>query len=202
MYFLNKILAYWCQRKRILRWGHTVIDSDTSNYFNTVKENMGITDVITLIISEEANGPLMLGFFKPYLILPREYSRNELEYIFRHELTHYKRHDLWYKLILLLANSIHWFNPIVYIMICAAENDIELSCDECIIKGMDNDERKVYSTIIFNEIQISMTRNTVLTTCFSGTRSIMMKRFENILSKNKKSLASLLYYLLQLSLSL
>lgn len=52
-----------------------------------------------------------------------------LYFILKHELIHYKQKDLWYKLLLLMAQVIHWFNPLVYIMVEQAEQDLEARCD-------------------------------------------------------------------------
>ena len=62
--------------------------------------------------------------------------------IFRHELIHWRRKDLWYKLLLLAARSIHWFNPLVWRMAKRAERDLEISCDSMAVQGRDAAYRK------------------------------------------------------------
>ena len=97
--------------------------------------------------------PIMTGFFRPRILIPdTDYADKELEIIIRHEMTHYRRHDMWYKLILLIANAMHWFNPLVYIMVKCADRDIEYSCDDAVVKGQNAEFRKLYSKVILKTI--------------------------------------------------
>lgn len=71
-----------------------------------------------------------VGFLKPRLVLPdSEYSEEQLGFILRHELIHYRRKDVWFKLLFALAVSVHWFNPVIWIMRRRADIDMELSVD-------------------------------------------------------------------------
>ena len=68
--------------------------------------------------------------------LPHEdFAAQDLSIIIRHELTHYKRKDLWYKILLVTARVIHWFNPFAYMMCRHANADIEQSCDDYLLAG-------------------------------------------------------------------
>jgi beta-lactamase regulating signal transducer with metallopeptidase domain len=79
---------------------------------------------------------MLIGFFRPALLLPSaEITSDGLVLILRHELIHLKRHDLWYKALVLLATVIHWFNPVVYIMAKAIAAQCEISCDEQVLQG-------------------------------------------------------------------
>ncbi len=93
--------------------------------------------------------PMMTGFFKPTILIPDiELSEDELDMVILHESTHFKRKDIWYKLLLVIANSIHWFNPIVYLMVKQANRDLEYSCDDIVTSNMDLNEKKAYSKTI------------------------------------------------------
>lgn len=97
--------------------------------------------------------PIMTGFLRPRILIPDiNYTEKELEIIIKHEMTHYKRRDMWYKLLLLAANAMHWFNPFVYIMVKCADRDIEYSCDDIVVKGEDTEFRKLYSKVILKTI--------------------------------------------------
>ena len=93
-------------------------------------------------------------YFVPKILLPStDYSNNELVIVLKHELTHFKRGDIWYKLLLIIANSIHWFNPFVYLMAKAANRDLEYSCDDVVVKNSDINFRKEYSLTILKTMQ-------------------------------------------------
>lgn len=106
------------------------------------------------VLCVAADGPMMTGFTSPIIILPEnEYSEKELELILTHELTHLKRGDIWYKLLLAAACSIHWFNPIVHIMARFAVRDLEYACDDDVVKNSGLQYRKEYSMTILKSMQ-------------------------------------------------
>lgn len=100
-------------------------------------------------ISKEVKSPMMAGFFKPFIVLPdREITQEERKLIIKHEMTHFKRGDLWYKLLLIVANALNWFNPLVYLMRNRADRDLEYSCDDLVIKEFDKEQKKLYTKTI------------------------------------------------------
>ena len=81
-----------------------------------------------LMVCPVLESPMAVGLFRTTVYLPHEhYTAQELEMIFRHELIHWRRKDLWYKLLLLAARSIHWCNPLVWRMAKREERDLEIS---------------------------------------------------------------------------
>ena len=83
---------------------------------------------------------MVIGVLRPRLLLPEEgYDARSLAFILRHELTHCRRHDLWYQLALLLANAVHWFNPLIWLMVRQAQGDMELTCDDAVVAGADRE---------------------------------------------------------------
>ena len=63
-----------------------------------------------------------------------------------------RRRDLWYKLALLTANALHWFNPLVWLLRREAERDLELTCDDAVVAGRDEGERRAYSEALLGSI--------------------------------------------------
>lgn len=107
-----------------------------------------------ICICSKVSTPLMIGFFKPTIILPcQDYTEEETEIILKHEMTHWKRHDIWYKLLLIAANAVHWFNPVIYLMVRQANRDLEYSCDDIVIKDMDSEYRKNYALTILKSMK-------------------------------------------------
>jgi len=104
-----------------------------------------------LIKSRIAGTPLLLGVFRPIIILPeREYSTDELENILRHELIHLRRGDVIYKWALSLAASLHWFNPLMILLRRQVSLDCELACDEAVIRGMSENGRLAYGNTLIS----------------------------------------------------
>ena len=106
-----------------------------------------------LACSSQINTPMLMGVFHPVIVVPRlAYTANgmgrEFCSILDHELTHYKRHDIVYKWLIVIVTSLHWFNPLVYLIRREIGNACELSCDEAVIKNLSISERKEYGNTL------------------------------------------------------
>jgi len=173
-------LRYRKIRRSIIRWG--VVPQNP----HLIEVIEGKTNIPTLIYNN-IQSPMIMGIFRPILVLPREdYNPADLNLILRHELTHHKNKDILYKILLLVVNAAHWFNPAIYIMLREAHADLERVCDDAVTANSDSDERRAYSEVILSSITASKNAGGVaLTTLFySGTRNIKA-RFSNIMDKGK-----------------
>jgi hypothetical protein len=130
---------------------------------------------------------MMVGFVTPVILLPKiEFSANELTFVLKHELVHYKRKDLWYKLLVMLVSAVHWFNPIVQLMASSVLNLCEISCDEAVLSGADEKSRACYGETIIGVIRKGRYCETALSTNFySGKRGIK-ERVHAIMDQKKK----------------
>ena len=94
--------------------------------------------------SENVSSPFVLGIIKPRIYLPFKINGQYLEHVVAHEQAHIRRKDHWWKPIGFLLLTIHWFNPfmwLAYVLLC---RDIELACDEKVIKELGNEQRGDY----------------------------------------------------------
>lgn len=154
--------------------------------FAEQKQSLGIRRDIPLVVTPAADCPMLAGFLKPTLYLPDEaLSEQEAMFIFRHELTHYKRGDLWLKLLLTAAKTVHWFNPLVYLMARFAQEDIELACDDAVVRGMDSAQRRAYGETILRSAAAQVKKR-ALVSCFTGDKETLMRRFEGLFDKRAK----------------
>lgn len=150
------------------------------------KQSLGIRRDIPLVVTPAADCPMLAGFVKPALYLPDEaLSEQEAMFIFRHELTHYKRADLWLKLLLTAAKMVHWFNPLVYLMARFAQEDIELACDDAVVRGMDGAARRAYGETILRSAAAQVKKR-ALVSCFTGDKKTLMRRFEGLFDTRAK----------------
>ena len=95
--------------------------------------------------SEKVCTPFVLGIIKPKIYLPYHMDSREMDHVIAHEQTHIRRKDHWWKPLGFLLLTIHWFNPLMwlsYILLC---RDIELACDEKVIRKMSNEQRADYT---------------------------------------------------------
>lgn len=99
---------------------------------------------------EHISGAFLLGYWKPRIYLPLGLDEKDQTFIIAHEKVHIQRRDHWWKLIGLVCVIVHWYNPLVWIGYTLLCRDIEITCDERVIHGMDLAERKAYSQALLN----------------------------------------------------
>lgn len=95
--------------------------------------------------SENVDSPFVLGIIKPKIYLPFQMDGKNLEHVIAHEESHIRRKDHWWKPFGFVLLALHWFNPLMwlgYVLLC---RDIELACDEKVIKEMDNESKADYT---------------------------------------------------------
>lgn len=107
-----------------------------------VRGNIYVADYITT--------PFVLGIFRPRIYLLSSLNEQEQEYILRHEQYHIRRGDHIFKLLAYVALCIHWFNPLVWLAFLLFSKDMEMSCDEAVIKKLGEDVRADYSVSLLN----------------------------------------------------
>lgn len=173
--------------RMVRRWGEPAIDPQMLEVLEKAKDDMGITGRIELQICPCVSSPMMVGFRNPVILLPRsDFPAEELPYILRHELVHFKRKDLWFKSLVVLATAIHWFNPMVYLMAKAAALQCEISCDGEVVDGIGLEGRQRYSEAILGAIRRQPNVQTAFSTNFYGGKKGMKKRIFSIMDTKKK----------------
>ncbi|KQM11238.1 hypothetical protein AOA80_09590, partial [Methanomassiliicoccales archaeon RumEn M1] len=90
-----------------------------------------------LLVCQGLKAPMLAGLLRPAILLPPgALSGEELGFSLLHELTHYRRRDVWLKTLVLWVNALHWFNPLMWYMVRLVERDIELACDEDALRAL------------------------------------------------------------------
>ena len=184
VYAVYRLLGTALLVRRARRWSRGA-GEETVRVFEEIRRELGMRRSPALRVSAGVDSPMMVGLFRPCLLLPGEdYGERELGFVLRHELCHCRRHDLWYKLVLLAANAVHWFNPLVYLLAREAEADLELTCDDLVVRGADSETKRAYSETLLAAVrrQKGLSRS-ALSTHFYGGKAVMKDRLGNILGK-------------------
>jgi hypothetical protein len=125
---------------------------------------------------------MLVGFIRPIVLLPaKDFDAEELSLIFRHELIHYKRGDLFIKLLSVLAISLNWFNPSIYLMNSAMQADCEASCDEAVLLATGGVNRRFYAELIMEMIGDKKPA-TLLSTCFYKSEQGIKTRMSAVMN--------------------
>jgi beta-lactamase regulating signal transducer with metallopeptidase domain len=173
--------------RRIFRECRLTADKQTLEIFSKCRQEMGISGEIPVYTSSYTGSPFLCGLFKPRIVLPEiKLSPRELRCVFLHELTHYKRRDTVLKCLLLLINAIQWFNPFAYIARHNIDRMCELSCDESIVKSMNDRERRQYCKLTLDILWNLADHKVKLVSAFSDKRKDTERRINMILNKGSK----------------
>ncbi len=118
---------------RIIRSQRPLTEGRTLDLLEDCKARMGVHTILGVIITDKVKSPALFGVIRPRLLLPKglleTLSRDELRYVFLHELAHLKRHDIYLGWFMVILQVLHWFNPLVWFAFHRMRADRELACD-------------------------------------------------------------------------
>lgn len=183
LFLFHHIMAYLFYKANLKRWSISVKNEMILEQYHSLLNELKIKRKIELVISNQVSSPILTGLIKPCIVLPsQEFTREEYGFILKHELIHYKHHDLFIKFIFLSANALHWFNPFVYYMVSLANNNVELYCDETLIAGNNMDYREAYSIALLQVMSGGAKKNhLLLSTGFGSKKDQIKNRFYQIM---------------------
>lgn len=141
--------------------------------------------------SDRISTPLTYGVFHPVILLPKTVDRTDrksLGYILAHEYVHIRRFDTVTKLIATFALCLHWFNPGVWVMYVLSNRDIELSCDEAVIRLFGESTRSSYAMAI---IQMAEVKSGITPLCSNFSKNAIEERIVAIMKFKKSSFIAL-----------
>jgi beta-lactamase regulating signal transducer with metallopeptidase domain len=129
-----------------------LIDEPTLKLLEDCKALMGIRTPVTLIEMAAIDGPTLFGFVRPRLLLPMglaaNFTREELRHVFLHELAHIKRHDILAGWVTLALQTVHWFNPLVWVAFHRLRADREMACDALALSYAQPGENQAYGLTV------------------------------------------------------
>lgn len=172
------------------------INNRINQILQEVKQELNIKRNIKVIMQDYKKVPSIFGIFNPVILITEDTLKENdstLKYIFLHELSHYKRLDLVFNYILVLVLSIHWFNPVVWVLFNKVRQDIELGADELATKRLDKNERKEYGMTLINLIKNCTKENyTASMLCISDNEKNLERRILMIKGKTKTAIIAII----------
>jgi beta-lactamase regulating signal transducer with metallopeptidase domain len=186
--------------KTVRRWSEPITDVKRLEILGNIKADLNLKAQIKINVCQSVACPMLIGFFRPTILLPPvEIGIDEFSFVLKHELIHYMRHDLWYKAMILAATTLHWFNPLVYIMAKLAAVQCEISCDAMVLQGADFERRKQYSETIIGVVRNGVKLRTAISTNFYGGKKGMKNRISSIMDMKRKRAGAFILCLVVLS---
>lgn len=135
------------------RWASPVTNPATIQLFNQLGNQLHLDRRPRLMTCQGLRVPMLAGLVRPTLLLPELVpSEDALRYSMLHELTHFRRRDIWLKTLSLAACALHWFNPLMWYMSRLVERDTELACDEAALRALPAGEHRAYGQTILDAV--------------------------------------------------
>ena len=176
---------------RYLRAGAAPVpDIAVLDRFSAAAEQAGVKRPVELWVSPLISSPLLIGFFRPCIVLPEtDISEKDFYYIVLHELTHYRRGDMFYKWLVQVTVCLHWFNPLVHLMGQEITKAGEFSCDEAVLAKMGGDARDYGKTLLDAMAAVGKYRESVGAVTLNENKQLLKERLGAIMHFRKKSKA-------------
>ena len=177
--FLSKLLSY----------GLFMIELRKNSKVISCPELKRFTDkYIITRVGDRFSSPLMVGVFRPTLLLPNvSMTEEQLGNVLSHEMIHYKRKDILYKWFVCLVKCVHWFNPVIYYVSKQVDIECEISCDADVVKNMSDEEQTRYIDTIITLLAAGNRKPVTITTGMVSDKKTLQRRFTMIKNKIKMS---------------
>lgn len=180
-------LQAWFKVRKIKNTTTVLNNQDVVHLFERCKHHLHISKPLTVGESSLVKSPMTFGLFKTYVVLPKHLdewmSIKDIEYIFMHELHHYKYKDIATNYLMIIYQILYWFNPLVWIAFKKMRLDREIACDIAVLKSLDEHCHLDYGNAIINfAAMTSHSKDFALANQFNGSKEQMKKRIERIAS--------------------
>ena len=168
-----------------------VPDIEMLDRLSIAAEQSGVKKPIELCVNPLVSSPLLIGFFHPCIVLPgTDIPEKDFRYIVLHELTHYKRRDMFYKWLVQITVCLHWFNPLVHLMSREITKACEFSCDEAVLAKMGCDNAQDYGKTLLNAMSaVGKYKENLGAVTLSENKQLLKERLGAIMKFKKKSTA-------------
>ncbi len=180
-------LAYWKCRKEF-QTSIPVGNDFTENWLSVHQQGRRIS----IRQSGRFSAPLTYGVLHPVILMPTSTkweNTDSLAYVLAHEYVHIRRFDSIRKLVLIVVLCVHWFNPLVWVMYILANRDIELSCDEAVVRFFGENTKAAYARAL---ISMEETRSGLTPLCNNFSKNAIEERITAIMKIKKTTVFSLI----------
>lgn len=171
-----------------------ISDTELLDRLAVIGEQSGVKKPVELCVNPLMSSPLLIGFFNPCIVLPgTDISEKDFRYIVQHELTHYRRRDMFYKWLVQVTVCLHWFNPLVYLMSREINKACEFSCDEVIISKSDSNGAQEYGKVLLKAMaNTGLYKESLASVTLSENKEELKERLSAIMHFKKKTKLSVI----------
>lgn len=184
LFALWQFYSYRSFRRKVLRGIRPIKESWIRGINLQAAEEAGCSGELPLYRSSEVETPMVIGFFSRVLLIPeKEYNSACLRMILLHEYIHVKNYDVWYKLFFTAAICMLWFQPLLYLLKGAAFRDVEIACDQRVVKDKGEADRGAYGQLLIDSLKGRRSREVPHSAYFYNNRAVMRARLSVIMDE-------------------
>lgn len=186
---VRKITVYQSFVKYLKAASSPVENMNRLEAFGKIIEQNHVKRMVGLYTNCLTASPLLVGLIHPAVVLTQaELSDTEFYYTVLHELTHYRRRDLFYKWLVQITVCLHWFNPFAYLMAREVNRMCELSCDEAVTKHMGAECRRAYGDTLLHAAGTGgFYKNSLVSITLGGGKQLLKERLGELMKVKKRS---------------
>ena len=139
-----------------------------------------------IYVNSKINIPFVMGFLKQSVILPKDCMKDEnLPFLLLHECYHIRRHDTLYKYVMLACNCFLWFHPLAYFLRYISYRDIEVSCDEAVVRGKHKEERYRYGKFLLESVGREREKGRAYSAYWNDSKAILKCRMQAVMEERR-----------------
>lgn len=185
-------LHAWFKLKKIKQSTTVLNNKDLLHVFERCKHQLNLSKPLIVGESPLVKSPMTFGLFKTYVVLPihldQWMSKEDIKYIFLHELHHYKYKDIATNYLMIIFQILYWFNPLVWVAFKIMRTDREVACDSAVLKSLDEHCYAHYGNALIHFADLlSHSKDFTWVNQFNGPKEQMKKRMEKIASFTMES---------------
>ena len=188
--FIHKVTIYQCFARYLKASQSEISSLNIWEQLGNMLEKLHIKTTVSIYTNSMVSSPLLIGFFHPCIILPSEEIQDiDLQNTIHHELIHFIHKDMFYKWLVQLTICIHWFNPFVYLIARETGRLCELSCDEEVIKKLDEKGKREYGNTLLNMANTEKKfKNSIVSVTLNEGKKLLKERLDKIMVFKRKTI--------------
>ncbi len=188
--FIHKVTIYQCFTRYLKASQAEISSLNIWEQLGNMLEKLHIKTTVSIYTNSMVSSPLLIGFFHPCIILPSEEIQDiDLQNTIHHELIHFIHKDMFYKWLVQLTICIHWFNPFVYLIARETGRLCELSCDEEVIKKLDEKGKREYGNTLLNMANTEKKfKNSIVSVTLNEGKKLLKERLDKIMVFKRKTI--------------
>jgi len=185
---IYNIVGYVRFKRKVSSAMVRVTDEHLLAILEECRQEVHVRATITLYTSASVTSPILLGVVRPAIVLPdRPLADNDLRYALLHELTHARRQDGLLKWIAAAATSIHWLNPLAYVIQYELNRSCELACDEAVTIRFSPDDRRRYGSLLLAVASMTGAPSPAMFSAMVEDKRNLKERLGVIMSSKKQT---------------